>query len=80
MESRNYREYELTAGYAVNCGHYDYVNCLISMAEVEWVHEFYFRSKVESHPGHSYVTLWASLPAMSTIRANCRAHQVQDAA
>lgn len=68
LESRNYREYAQAAEYALDCGHGDYVNCLLSMAETEWDHECYFRGKVESHPWHRFVPMWQQLPPRTTIR------------
>ena len=68
LESQNFREYELAADYALAAGHLDYIECLLSMAEVEWEHEFYFRGKVEGHPWHKFIPLWASLPPRSSIR------------
>jgi hypothetical protein len=70
MESKNCHEYELAAQYALACGHQDYINCFLSMAEVEWDHEFYFRGKVESHTWHSFFPVWEHLPARSSIRSN----------
>src|SRR5262245_29124897 len=45
LESRNIREYESAANYAALCGRSEYVECLLTMAEVEWEHEHYFRLK-----------------------------------
>jgi hypothetical protein len=78
MESKNYREYELAAEYALGSGHLDYIDCLLSMAEVEWEHEFYFRGKVESHPWHSYWPIWEALPAKSSIRTNYRSYRTSN--
>lgn len=75
MESKNYREYEQAAEYALTCGHLEYINCLLSMAEVEWEHEFYFRGKVEGHPWHSFWPMWEKLPVKSTIRTNNRSYR-----
>lgn len=74
MESRNYRQYLLAADYALACGHTDYINCFLSMAEVEWDHEAYFRGKVESRAGQHWLPLWEELPARSSIRAAYRPH------
>jgi hypothetical protein len=70
MGHKNCLEYELAAQYALACGHQDYINCFLSMAEVEWDHEFYFRGKVESHAWHSFFPVWEQLPARSSIRSN----------
>jgi rubrerythrin len=42
LESRNVREYEEAAQYARECGRGEFVDCLLTMAEVEWDHERYF--------------------------------------
>ena len=72
LESRNYREYAQAAAYAFDCGHRDYVNCLLSMAETEWDHECYFRDKVESHPLHNLIPMWEELPPKASIRQDYR--------
>ena len=46
LESRNVREYEVAARYARDCGRIEFVEPLLTMAEVEWEHEKYFRSQV----------------------------------
>ena len=68
LESRNIREYETAAGYARECGREDLIDCLLMMAEVEWEHESYFRSRVLSHPLGSRLSLWPQPPAKETIR------------
>lgn len=72
LESRNYREYAQAAMFAFECGHLDYINCLLSMAETEWDHESYFRGKVESHPWHALVPMWEKTPPRAAIRQNYR--------
>lgn len=74
LESKNYREYAQAAAYAYDCGHLDYTDCLLSMAETEWDHEAYFRGKVESHPWHRFVPAWEKLPARFSIRTSYRAN------
>jgi rubrerythrin len=68
LESRNIREYEAAARYARDAGHFSFVDCLLTMAEVEWEHEFYFRSRVASHWWGSKLKLWPQPPAKETIR------------
>ena len=68
LESRNIREYETAARYAVGCGQLQFVACLLTMAEVEWEHEHYFRLKVEQHWLVRFVPLWPKPPAKSAIR------------
>lgn len=68
LESRNVREYEDAARFARGCGHDAFVDCLLTMAEVEWDHERYFRSKVEGHPWTRWFQLWTAPPPRETIR------------
>ena len=68
LESGNVREYEDAARFAAvsGCGHF--VPDLLHMAEVEWDHEHYFRSKVEGHWLGALVRLWDAPPPRETIR------------
>lgn len=68
LESHNVEEYVTAAKHARACGQTQYVDDLLTMAEVEWEHERYFRAKVMSHRLHKFVRLWPSLPAKETIR------------
>lgn len=70
LESHNIREYETAARYARDCGHHEFTDCLLTMAEVEWEHENYFRSRVLLHSFGRRLTLWPSPPPKETIRAN----------
>ncbi|MCZ6598440.1 MAG: hypothetical protein O7B99_12430, partial [Planctomycetota bacterium] len=70
LESRNIREYEAAARYAHGCGHTEWVDCLLEMAEVEWEHEAYFRSKVAGHRIGRKLPLWPKPPAKEHIRAS----------
>lgn len=58
LESRNIREYEIAARLALFAGYSEFVECLLSMAEVEWAHEEFFRNQVRSHPFARFVPLW----------------------
>src|SRR5688500_2824022 len=49
LESRNIVEYETAARYARDCGRHDLIDCLLTMAEVEWDHEAFFRACVLRH-------------------------------
>jgi rubrerythrin len=69
LESRNVNEYETAARYAEACGRPDLIDCLLTMAEVEWEHERYFRAKVTSHRLAPYLRLWTPPPPKETIRA-----------
>jgi rubrerythrin len=68
LESRNIGEYERAARYARDSGHNSFTDCLLTMAEVEWEHEFYFRSRVTSHRWGSRLQLWPEPPPKQSIR------------
>jgi rubrerythrin len=68
LESRNVKEYETAARYARGCGREDFIDCLLTMAEVEWEHEKYFRSRVLIHPLGLRLSLWPEPPPKETIR------------
>ena len=68
LESTNIKEYEDAALYAAGCGCASFVPRLIQMAEVEWDHEFYFRTKVLSHFLGRRIPLWTLPPPKDGIR------------
>ena len=68
LESGNIREYEMAARYAKAAGHDYLVDCLLTMAEVEWDHEKYFRSCVLLHFIGRRLPLWPEPPPKETIR------------
>jgi rubrerythrin len=68
LESRNIGEYETAARYARDCGRDELTDCLLTMAEVEWEHEYYFRSRVLLHPLGKRLNLWPAPPPKETIR------------
>jgi rubrerythrin len=68
LESKNIREYETAARYARDCGKSEFIDCLLTMAEVEWDHELYFRSRVLSHTVGRRLNLWPQPPPKETIR------------
>ena len=70
LESRNIVEYETAARYARDCGHQEMVECLLEMAEVEWDHEKYFRSRVLSHPLGRRLPIWPEPPPKESIRTS----------
>jgi demethoxyubiquinone hydroxylase (CLK1/Coq7/Cat5 family) len=69
LERRNIKEYEDAAVYAKACGRGDLIDCLLTMAEVEWDHEQYFRAKAAAHPLARWVPLWPAPPPRESIRA-----------
>jgi hypothetical protein len=68
LESRNIREYETAARHARDSGNAQYVDCILTMAEVEWEHEAYFRARVESHWLSRIVKVWPAPPPKEEIR------------
>ncbi|HYJ85221.1 MAG TPA: ferritin-like domain-containing protein [Pyrinomonadaceae bacterium] len=68
LESHNIREYETAARYARDCGREEFVDCLLTMAEVEWEHEKYFRSRVLIHLLGKRLPIWSEPPAKESIR------------
>ena len=70
LESRNIREYESAARLAFRCGRFEDVHCLLTMAEVEWEHEHYFRLKVMSHWLARCLPVWDEPPPKAHIRTS----------
>ena len=70
LESRNIREYETAARHARDCDRADLIDCLLEMAEVEWEHELYFRSRVTEHFVGRRLPLWPQPPPKETIRTS----------
>ncbi|HEX4440642.1 MAG TPA: ferritin-like domain-containing protein [Thermoanaerobaculia bacterium] len=68
LERRNIGEYEEAARLAVACDRTDLVDCLLSMAEVEWDHEDYFRGRVVRHRFASRIPMWDAPPPRESIR------------
>jgi rubrerythrin len=68
LERRNVGEYEAAARFARRSGHEELVDCLLTMAEVEWDHEAYFRARVLRHP-LGRLLVWKGLPSRDSIRA-----------
>jgi rubrerythrin len=70
LESRNIVEYETAARYARDCGRHDLIDCLLTMAEVEWDHEAFFRACVLRHPLGKRLSIWPEPPAKANIRCS----------
>jgi rubrerythrin len=70
LESRNVREYEAAARFARDCDRAEFIDCLLSMAEVEWEHEKYFRTQVSKHFMARYIPVWQAPPPKETIRVS----------
>lgn len=75
LESRNIKEYEDAARFARDCGQDAFVDCLLTMAEVEWEHERYFRGKAESHWLSRIVRIWPLPPPKESIRSSFEAER-----
>ena len=73
LESRNIREYEAAARFARGCGRDEWLDSLLTMAEVEWEHEQYFRSQVLKHWLGRRLPIWPAPPDMESIRATFQA-------
>jgi len=69
LERKNIVEYEDAAACALESGHEDLIDCLLTMAEVEWEHEYFFRHQVLGHPFLRVFRLWDAAPPKETIRA-----------
>jgi hypothetical protein len=70
LESRNIVEYETAARYARDCGRHDLIDCLLTMAEVEWDHEAFFRACVLRHPLGRRLSIWPEPSAKANIRSS----------
>ena len=68
LERRNIVEYETAARLAVRAGHPEFADCLLTMAEVEWEHEQYFRARVLAHRLAAWLPMWPAPPPKSEIR------------
>ncbi len=69
LESGNIVEYETAARHARDCGRADLIDCLLTMAEVEWEHERYFRSRVLRHRWSKRISVWPEPAPKESIRA-----------
>jgi rubrerythrin len=70
LERRNIVEYEDAARFARGCGKGELTDCLLTMAEVEWEHEQYFRQKVIGDSWGRRLPIWPAPPPKSQIRAS----------
>lgn len=68
LESRNIREYEAAARHALSGGRDELVDCLLTMAEIEWEHEAFFRSRVLSRSFGRRLPIWPAPPPKEAIR------------
>ena len=68
LEGRNVREYESAAQLARACGRTEWIDSLLTMAEVEWEHERTFRAYVRAHWLGRRLPLWPAPPPKASIR------------
>jgi len=68
LERGNIVEYEHAAVFAAECGQEAMIDCLLTMAEVEWEHELYFRGRILDHPWLRLFPLWDAPPRKKSIR------------
>ncbi|HSP13752.1 MAG TPA: demethoxyubiquinone hydroxylase family protein [Thermoanaerobaculia bacterium] len=68
LELVNIIEYQDAAAYALRCGHEEMIDCLLTMAEVEWEHERFFRNMVTGHWMLRICPLWDEPQPKSAIR------------
>ena len=68
LERSNIVEYEHAAHHAHTLGRTDMIDCLLTMAEVEWEHERYFRERILGHWMLRLLPLWSPPPAKESIR------------
>ncbi len=69
LERSNIKEYEDAAAFAQAAGLTHMIDCLLTMAEVEWEHERFFREQIEEHWMLRFFPLWEVPPPKETIRA-----------
>lgn len=72
LERSNIVEYEDAARHAQAIGRTDMIDCLLTMAEVEWEHERFFRERVAGHWLLRVFPLWPPPPPKESIRAPYR--------
>jgi hypothetical protein len=75
LESKNIGEYELAARLAHVVPLGALVPSLLEMAEVEWDHERYFRTKAMSHGLWRLMPKWPTPPPREEIRISFRAFE-----
>jgi len=69
LEKFNVAEYEDAAALALDAGQTGMLDCLLTMAEVEWEHERFFREQVAGHWLARIVPLWEPPAAKASLRA-----------
>ena len=72
LEQGNIREYEDAARAARESGLDGMIDCLLTMAEVEWEHERFFREQIAGHRLLRVFPMWKVPPPKESIRAPYR--------
>lgn len=79
LESKNIKEYEHAARYALLAGYPHFIDDLLEMAEVEWKHEKYFHDKIRLHALYRIIPAWKNPPPQAEIRATFAAFKADPA-
>ncbi len=74
LESRNIGEYEDAARRALAAGRHEWIDELLTMAEVEWDHERTFRQWLGEHSLWRRLPLWKEPAPRGAIRADFQQH------
>ena len=70
LEQSNINEYDVAARKAIQCNRQIFVADLIHMAEIEWDHENYFRSKVLESRWSKIIKPWTFPASRESTRKN----------
>lgn len=74
LESGNIAEYEVAAQMALAAGYPQFVPSLLDMAEIEWDHELYFRTKSLESKWAKWIRLWPQPSPRGVIQQNYLRH------
>jgi hypothetical protein len=69
IERNNVHEYIDAAVFAREAGLDSLIDELLRMAELEWDHERYFRTRIADHRGLRWLRPWPELPPRESLRA-----------
>lgn len=72
LEQGNIIEYEVAARSAIASDNKKFVEDLIHMAEIEWDHELYFRSKTITSRWTRWIQVWTPPPPREKTRQTLR--------
>jgi len=77
LERWNIEEYETAARHALEAEHAEMIDCLLTMAEVEWEHERYFRERISGHFLQRVFPAWKPPAARESIRLRFTAQKTE---